>query len=96
MENVPEYSLLGKYNFNYDKEKLIMSIIKNCHIVFNTLNEDGERDIYLLSDLEISDEGILSFVLTKDDLPVSVHNFSIKEVYNFDELNKLIVKEINS
>lgn len=96
MENMPDYSLLGKYNFNYDKEKLIMSIIKNCHIIFNDLDDDGERNIYLLSDLEISDDGILSFVLTKDDLPISVHNFSIKEIYDFDELNKIIVKEINS
>lgn len=93
-ENILNDNLLEK--FHYDKDKLLKAIFKNCNVVFDNINDDGERNIYLISDVDIDDKYILSFLLTKDDIPVSSHIFSIEDIYDFEDLNKKIIKEINS
>ena len=93
-ENIFNDNLLEK--FHYDKDELLKEIFKNCDVVFDNINDDGERNIYLISDADINDKYVLSFLLTKDDIPVSSHSFSIEDIYEFEDLNKKIIREINS
>ncbi|WRM43494.1 hypothetical protein [Staphylococcus phage LY01] len=95
IDNILNESLLEKYMFNKDN-KLIEAILKSCYTVFDNINENGERDIYRLSDLEIDNKYVFSFLLVKDNMPVSSHSFSIENIYEFEELNKIIVESINS
>ncbi|QQM14676.1 hypothetical protein CPT_MarsHill_142 [Staphylococcus phage MarsHill] len=94
-ENLLRDNLYEQYDYNKD-DKLEKAIMKNCYIVFDNLSEDGEKNVYIISELEVNKDQILSFILFKDDIPVSTHSFSIENVYEFNELDKLILKSINS
>lgn len=94
-ENLLRDNLYEQYDYNKD-DKLEKAIMKNCYIIFDNLSEDGEKNVYIISELEVNKDQILSFILFKDDIPVSTHSFSIENVYEFNELDKLILKSINS
>ncbi|QQO92794.1 hypothetical protein CPT_Madawaska_142 [Staphylococcus phage Madawaska] len=94
-ENLLRDNLYEQYDYNKD-DKLEKAIMRNCYIVFDNLSEDGEKNVYIISELEVNKDQILSFILFKDDIPVSTHSFSIENVYEFNELDKLILKSINS
>jgi|SRR5699024_1255122 len=94
-EDLLRDNLYEQYDYNKDN-KLEKAIMKNCYIIFDNLNEDGEKNVYVISELEVNKDQILSFILVKDDIPVSTHSFSIENVYEFKELDKLILESINS
>lgn len=87
-------NLLAQYNF--DNKKLESLIVTECYSIFDELNENGEKDIYRMSSIEVHDDYTLSFILCKNNIPHSTHSFSIEDVSNFNDLNRLIVKDINS
>lgn len=87
-------NLLAQYDF--DNKKLEGLILKECYSVFNEINDNGEDEVYRIDSLEVHDDYTLSFLLTKNNLPTSSHSISIEDVSSFNDLNKLIVKDINS